>query len=155
MKKILFYCLIALAFISCKQNDWMDWKTQNEVYLLQNKTKDGIQTTASGLQYRIVYEGNVYDVRPNSTSSVVVDYSLSLINGAVVDKSTNASLSLSSCIKGFVEGLKKIHVHGDIELYIPWDLGYGADGSGTEGSSIYIPPYSTLVYRIHLSSVNN
>lgn len=155
MRKIFIFCLLALSLLSCKQKDWIDWKTQNEIFMLQNKTKSGVQTTSSGLQYRIITEGNVYDVRPNSTSTVRLDYELSLINGNVIESVNNATLELSTAIKGFVEGIKKIHVHGDIELFIPWDLAYGENGTGSEGGTMYIPPYSALVYTIHLTGVNN
>lgn len=155
MRKIFIFCLLALSLLSCKQKDWIDWKTQNEIFMLQNKTKNGVQTTSSGLQYRIITEGNVYDVRPNSTSTIRLDYELSLINGNVIESVNNATLGLSTAIKGFVEGIKKIHVHGDIELFIPWDLAYGENGTGSEGGTMYIPPYSALVYTIHLTGVNN
>lgn len=155
MKRIFLYLLLLAACVSCKQNDWVDWKAQNEAFLLDNKTKPGIQTTATGLQYRVLYEGNVYDVRPNTTSTIKVDYTLKLINGYVIEQSNDVTLSMSTVIDGFAEGLRKIHVHGDVELYIPWDIGYGKDGSGTEGTISHIPPYSTLLYTVHLSAVNN
>lgn len=155
MKRILFFALVVLSLASCKQNDWADWKAQNELFLKNNAAQEGIVTTPSGLQYRIIYPGNTSDVRPNSTSVVVVDYTFSLINGRVVEQNSNARFLLSSVVPGFAEGLRKLHVHGDIELYIPWQLGYDSKGNGLEGNEFYIPPYSTLIYKVHLSAVTD
>ena len=88
-----------------------------------------------------------------------------MINGYVVDSYVGAQISLSSTIPGFSEGCHKIHNNGDIELYIPAYLGYDyskyesdeyneAEGYGTEGTQSYIPPYSTLIYEIHICSVS-
>ena len=76
------------------------------------------------------------------------------------------SLSLASTIPGFQEGCHLIHNNGDIELFIPAYLGYdytkyqsgeydSAEGYGSEGTQIYIPPYSTLIYTIHLCGVSD
>jgi len=76
------------------------------------------------------------------------------------------SLNLSTTISGFAEGCNKVHNNGDIELFIPAYLGYDqtkyesndygkAEGSGTEGTQTYIPPYSTLIYTVHICSVTN
>ena len=142
----------------------MDWKVQNEVWLQQNQLQDGVQTTASGLQYKIIADPTPQDACPNSTSTIVCDYTVRLINGYQVDGG-HATLTLSSCIPGFAEGCHLIHNNGDIMLYIPCYLGYdyqkyqeddaeNAEGYGTEGTSAYIPPYSTLIYDIHICSVS-
>lgn len=134
----------------------MDWKTQNELWLEQNLLNDpDIKMTADSLQYKIVTIGNKTDVRPQTGSTVVCDYKGRLINGYQFDASNNASFQLvkNAVIDGWVEGLQKIYNHGDIILYIPWQLGYGSEGSGTEGNSSFIPPYSTLIFEIHLCSV--
>ena len=54
---------------------------------------------------------------------------------------------------GFAEGVHMMHVHDDFALYIPYYLGYGAEATGTEGNYGYIPPYSTLVYEVHLKAM--
>lgn len=134
----------------------MDWKTQNELWLENNLKQDAaIQMTEDSLQYKIIYKGNTGDARPQSTSVVYCDYKLHLINGYQVDAGTNSSFAMSSVVKGFAEGLKKIHVHGDIMIYVPWQLGYGKDGQGSEGSAAFIPPYSTLIFEVHLAGVSN
>jgi FKBP-type peptidyl-prolyl cis-trans isomerase len=162
--KIIIFLLAVLSLAGCKENKWMDWKVQNEVWLQQNKRNEGVKVTSSGLQYKIIADPTPSDACPNSTGTVVCDYTVRLINGYQVDGG-HATLSLSSCIPGFTEGCHLIHNNGDIELYIPCYLGYdyqkyqdddavGAEGYGTEGTSSYIPPYSTLIYVIHLCSVS-
>ncbi len=154
---LLLTTLLTLCVTSCKQDEWIDWKTQNEIWLEQNKSKEGVQTLPSGLQYKVIYPGNLTDTRPVTGSTVVYDYSLSLINGTTIEEQKNFSAICTSgetgLITGMVEGLKKMHVGADYMLYIPWDLAYGKDGKGTEGYSSFLPPYSTLIFEIHLSRV--
>lgn len=139
----------------------MDWKTQNELWLQENAQKPGVYTTDSGLQYKVIYPGNTTDARPQADSYVTVSYRGELINGHVFDQSKNAPMAMSQVVAGFSEGLRHIHVHGDIEVYIPWQLGYldtkdptKSTETGTEGTSNYIPMYSTMIFTIHLESVN-
>lgn len=150
--------------MGCKQNNWMDWKVQNEVWLAQNAQQEGVQTTASGLQYKVIANPTPQDTKPNITSTIVCDYTVKLINGYQVDAGNQVTLNLNNVIPGFAEGCSKIHNNGDIELYIPCYLGYdyqkyqekdeyNAEGFGTEGTTGYIPPYSTLIYTIHICSV--
>ena len=154
--KYLFPTLLCITLLSCKEDNWLDWKAQNEMWLEQNLMSDpSISMTADSLQYKVIYIGLTSDARPQTTSTITCDYKLRLINGYQVDASTDAVLYMNSVVKGFAEGMSKIHNHGDILLYIPWQLGYGAEGHGTEGTQGYIPPYSTLIYEVHLSSVIN
>lgn len=158
--KCVFLLAVLLVVSSCKQNDWLDWKAQNEIWIKQNQSVDGISVTPTGLQYKVIYGGNPTDTRPVTGSTVIFDYKLSLIDGKVVQEQQNftsycvvGTETSSGLISGMVEGLKKMHVGADFILYIPWDLAYGEDGSGTEGYSSFIPPYSALIYEIHLSRV--
>ena len=73
---ILAFTILAFTFTGCKENDWTDWKTQNEMWLENNKTKEGIQVSSTGLQYRIIADPTPYDACPNVTSTVVCDYKL-------------------------------------------------------------------------------
>lgn len=162
MKKT-HYILVALMSImvcSCKQNNWIDWKTQNELWMEQNKWKENVMITPTGLQYKVIYPGNTTDTRPITGSTVVFDYKMTLIDGNVIQQQSDftstcvvGTQTVSGLISGMVEGLKKMHVGADFILYIPWKLAYGEDGNGTEGYSSYIPPYSALIYEIHLSRV--
>lgn len=157
--------LVALLLPGCKQHDWADWKTQNEVWLINNAKQDGVQVSSTGLQYKIIADPTPQDAKPNTTSTIVCDYTVKLINNYQVDAGNSVALSLSSVIPGFAEGCRKIHNNGDIELYIPAYLGYDyakyqsdeydeAEGYGTEGTQGYIPPYSTLIYTVHLCGVS-
>ena len=145
---LIFIVIALFALAGCKQNNWIDWKTHD-----------------SGLQYKIIADPTPQDAVPNSTSTVTCDYTLSLINGYVIETAYNASLYLPQMIPGFTEGCHKIHNNGDIELYIPAYLGYDhdkytsgsygeAEGNGTEGGTYFIPPYSTLIFKVHICSVS-
>ncbi len=145
---------VVLLLSACKQDNWIDWKLQNELWFSQNALKENVMTapSGSGLQYTIQYEGNIYDAMPSRSATVVVDYTGKLINGKIFEQGT-ATLSVSSLIEGFQEGLSLMHVSGDAVFYIPYTLGYGETGTGTEGSSSFIPPYSTLIFEVHLSGI--
>lgn len=166
IKTLTFWALTicSLFLTGCKQNNWLDWKTQNDLWLENNKRQANVQVTSTGLQYQIIADPTPQDARPNATSTIVCDYTLKLINGYVVQSANNASLYLPSSVPGFAEGCHKIHNNGDIILYVPAYLGYdyekyqtgsygSAEGLGTEGTQLYIPPYSTLIFTVHLCSV--
>ena len=165
--KLIVIALMALWLLpACKTNNWADWKTQNELWLEHNKTQPGVQVAASGLQYKIIADPlkNTGEATPNPTGTIVCDYTLKLINGNTIESANNVSLNLSNVIAGFAEGCHKVHSQGDIEFYIPAYLGYdktkydsndygSAEGSGTEGTQSFIPPYSTLIYTVHICSI--
>ncbi len=151
--KTLLFAVVILLFAGCKEDNWMDWKAQNEMWLAQNATQSGVQVSHTGLQYKVVAQGNPTDAQVGPTSTVLVDYTGQLINGKVFDSGENASFMVSQVVAGFAEGLKKMNVHGDYILYIPWELGYGEDGTeASETAQAFIPPYSTLIFTVHLSS---
>ncbi len=155
MKKILYSILFILLLVSapsCKKNDWLDWKAQNQLYLINNKNQEGVKQTESGLQYKVIADPNPYDARPSQSNIITCTYTGSLINGAKFEGGTS-SFSVNTLIAGFAEGIKKIHTNGDIILYIPYELGYIDEAQGTEGTSSFIPPYSTLIFTIHLDAV--
>ncbi len=165
MKRIGYTLVLLLALTGCKQNNYLDWKSLNESWLEYNKTQPGVVTTTTGLQYKQLNPSpNPTESRPNYNSTVVVDYKLYLISsysgkdyvynkGQLLQESTDAIFLLQQTVPGFSEGLQKMHVHDDFVLYIPHSLGYGSDGTGTEGYFGYIPPYSTLIYEVHLKAM--
>ena len=157
---------ILFCLTGCQENNWMDWKAQNELWLENNKNQPGVVTSSSGLQYKIVADplAGYGEATPNRTSTIVCDYTVRLINGYKVDGGNSVALNLGNTIFGFSEGCTKIHSNGDIEIYIPAYLGYDAEkydsgdyyhaeGYGTEGTQSYIPPYSTLIYEVHICSI--
>lgn len=162
MKKIAYILLLLfVALSSCKQNNYLDWKALNQAWLEHNKTEEGVVTTQSGLQYKQLNPSpNPTESKPNYNSTVIVDYKLYLVSsyggyrvGNLIEESTDATLNLQQVVPGFSEGLQKMRVHDDYMLFIPYDLGYGAEGTGVEGNYKFIPPYSTLIYEIHLSAM--
>ena len=164
---VAVFLLLAVGGLnSCKENKWLDWKSQNEMWLEHNKTQPGVETTSSGLQFRKIADPGAQngESKPNLNSTIICDYTVKLINGYTVSAANGVTLSLGSTIPGFSEGCHKIHTHGDIELYIPAYLGYDyqkykdnkygkAEGLDTEGTTSYIPPYSTLIYEVHICSI--
>ena len=156
---IFVLCLLSLFLCqSCQQDNWMDWKLQNDIWLAQNAQKDSVRTTSSGLQFKIIADplAKNNDAKPKPNSTVICDYTLKLINGTVIQSEEDAEIPLSTAVPGFQEGCIKVHTHGDIELFVPAELGYDYEtserGNGTEGYKTYIPPYSTLIFTVHICS---
>ena len=152
--KILSLLLVIVLISGCKRENWLDWKMQNELWLAQNAKKEGVVTTPTGLQYKCIYPGYDKSARPDDTSLVTIKYSGKLINGDQFDASDSYLGYVSDFIPVFREGLKKMREFGIYEFYIPYNLGYGINGSGTEGTSSHIPPYSTLIFQVELQGVN-
>lgn len=128
-------------------------KIEGEKFLEQNKTKNGITTTASGLQYEIISNGN--GKSPSSTDTVEVHYHGTLINGTVFDSSiqrgTPATFGVNQVIKGWTEALQLMSEGSKYRLYIPQDLAYGAHPH--PGGPI--EPYTALIFDVELISIKN
>ena len=152
--KIISLLLLSVLVSSCKRDNWLDWKFQNELWLAQNAKQEGVVTTPTGLQYKCIEAGWDKSARPDDAKIVIIDYKGQLINNYVFDEADEASMQVSSVVSGFAEGLKKMNQFGEYEFYIPYYLGYGASGAGSEGSESFIPPYSTLIFHVYLHSVN-
>ena len=123
-------------------------KEKGEKYLAANKSKAGVEVTASGLQYKIIEAGS--DVKPGPKDTVMVSYKGTLINGDVFDQSPEGEpvrLMLNRVIPGWTEGLQLIGEGGKAQLVIPSNLAYGEYGSGAIG------PNETLIFDIELSQV--
>ncbi len=125
-------------------------KTAGEVFLEQNKTKEGIHLTTSGLQYKILKEGK--GEIPQSTDKVKVNYEGTLIDGTVFDSSIKrgqpATFQVNQVIKGWTEALTMMPVGSKWELYIPQELAYGDRETGQT-----IKPYSTLIFTVELLEI--
>lgn len=124
-------------------------KLAGEKFLEENKSKEGVQTTESGLQYKIITEGN--GVIPAKTSKVHVNYRGTLIDGTEFDRSkeTPAALYTAQVIEGWSEALTMMPVGSKWELYIPQNLAYGS------GEQRAIPPYSTLIFEVELVGIED
>jgi FKBP-type peptidyl-prolyl cis-trans isomerase len=164
---LLFLSIFIFQFSipSCTENKWADWKVQNEVWLVNKAQESEVKKSESGLLYKVIADPTPQDARPNLTSTIICDYTVKLINGYKVDGGNSVSLNLANTISGFAEGCRKVHNNGDIEFYVPAQLGYdqikfesndyyNAEGTGTEGTMGYIPPYSTLIYTVHICGVS-
>lgn len=152
-KIFALFCMIMLVS-GCKQNNWLDWKAQNELWLETNKQKEGVITTPTGLQYKCIFAGHASSARPDDAKMVTISYVGQLINGYEFDSAENYAGYVNSFVPGFTEGLKKMHEFGIFEFYIPYNLAYGKEGVGTEGTSSHIPPYSTLIFQVELKAIN-
>ncbi len=156
MKKILPIILCILFFASCKQDKWLDWKLQNEIYMADIQQRSDLQRLPNGVMYKVRSTGNLTDAKPSIASTVLISYETQLINGMIIDSGSNVSFKMTTIIAGLAEGMKQMHVHADYDFYIPWTLAYGKAGSGEETiSKKFIPPYSTLYFRVHLSALSN
>lgn len=151
--KIIFTLLMVVALTSCKENNWLDWKAQNELWLQQNAKKEGVKTTHTGLQYKCIAPGENNTPHVDEGKIVNIKYSGKLITGYEFDASDSYEDFVYVFVPGFTEGLKLMKEFGIYEFYIPYELGYGVKGTGTEGTSSHIPPYSTLIFRVELLDV--
>lgn len=123
---------------------------QGAAFLAANKTKPGVKTTASGLQYKVDTAGT--GAAPVDNDTVTVDYQGSFTNGKVFDSSYQrgkpVTFPVSEVIPGWTEALKLMQPGAVYEVYVPANLAYGARGMGG-----VIGPNQTLVFKIHLISV--
>jgi FKBP-type peptidyl-prolyl cis-trans isomerase FklB len=128
-------------------------KKQGEAFLAENKTKDGVVTLPSGLQYKILTEGT--GPKPTAADTVVCNYKGTLIDNTEFDSSYKrgqpATFPVSGVIKGWTEALQLMPVGSKWQLFIPSDLAYGARGGPGGG----IGPNATLVFEVELMSIQS
>ncbi len=122
---------------------------EGEKFLAENKTKPGVITTASGLQYKIIKAGS--GKKPSVSSEVKVHYKGTLINGTEFDNSYKrgepVTLPVGGVIAGWTEALQLMPVGSKWQLFIPAHIGYGNSQSGP------IPPGSTLIFDVELLAI--
>lgn len=125
-------------------------KAEGEKFLAENKTKEGVITLPSGLQYKVVQAGT--GATPTAADTVVTHYTGTLLNGQVFDSSVQrgepATFPVSGVIPGWTEALQHMKVGGKWQLFIPADLAYGERGAGQ-----MIAPNSTLIFDIELLEI--
>ncbi|MDB6146478.1 MAG: FKBP-type peptidyl-prolyl cis-trans isomerase [Spartobacteria bacterium] len=119
-------------------------------FLAENKKKEGVKTTASGLQYKVLKEGT--GSQPKENDTVTVDYRGTLIDGTEFDSSYKrgqpATFPVNGVIKGWTEALQLMKVGSKYQLVIPAGLAYGERAMGPD-----ISPNSTLVFDVELKSI--
>ena len=122
-----------------------------EDYLRKNATNEGVVVLPSGLQYKVLTNGQ--GKKPKATDEVVCHYEGFLVDGTVFDSSYQrgepATFHLNQVITGWTEGLQLMEEGAKYRFFIPYRLGYGENGAGT-----LIPPYSTLIFDVELIKVN-
>src|SRR6266568_3180383 len=115
-----------------------------EKFLAANKTKEGVKTTGSGLQYKVLKEGS--GAQPKSSDSVTVNYRGTLMDGTEFDSSYKrgqpATFAVGGVIKGWTEALQLMKVGSKFQLFIPSNLAYGEQGRPG------IPPNSILIFEV-------
>jgi len=125
-------------------------KKEGAAFLAANKSKEGVVTTASGLQYKVEKQGT--GPKPTAGDTVVCNYRGTLINGKEFDSSYKrgqpASFPVSGVIRGWTEALQLMPVGSKWELYVPSELAYGERGAGAD-----IGPGSTLIFEVELLSI--
>jgi FKBP-type peptidyl-prolyl cis-trans isomerase FklB len=125
-------------------------KEEGDAFMAQNKTRPGVVTLPSGLQYRVLRAGN--GPSPKGSDTVAVNYKGSLLNGTEFDSSykrgTPATFRVDGVIPGWTEALQLMKVGDKWELVIPSSLAYGPSGAGG-----LIGPNATLVFEVELLSV--
>lgn len=123
---------------------------QGETFLAANKTKSGVVTLPSGLQYKVITEGQ--GKQPTKSDTVTVNYAGTLIDGTEFDSSYKRgepiSFPVGGVIPGWTEALQLMKVGSTWELYIPAELAYGS-----RGAPPVIGPNQTLIFKVELLGV--
>lgn len=144
-----------VTFIQEKQQAEMsemykDAIAENEAFLEENKKKDGVITTESGLQYEVITMGT--GPKPTAEDIIRAHYKGELTNGEVFDSSIESGqpleIAVGGVIPGWVEGLQLMPVGSKFRFFIPYNLGYGEQGAGG-----VIPPYATLIFEVELLDI--
>jgi len=122
---------------------------EGDKFLLENRVKEGVQLTDSGLQYKVLEMGD--GAKPGATDKVTVHYRGTLLNGQEFDSSyarnQPASFQLNQVIPGWTEGVQLMPVGSKFMFYIPPNLAYGPNGQGPIG------PNATLIFEVELLSI--
>ena len=125
-------------------------KEAGERFLAENGKREGVHTTASGLQYEVLSEGT--GRQPRATDTVRCHYHGTLTDGSVFDSSYERGnpldFNLQQVISGWTEGVQLMKEGAKYRFYIPYHLGYGEQGAGGA-----IPPYAALVFDVELLKV--
>ena len=125
-------------------------KKEGEAFLAANKSKEGVKTTASGLQYTVQKMGD--GPKPKADQTVTVNYKGTLLDGTEFDNSYKrgepTSFQLTNVVKGWTEGLQLMPTGSKFTFYIPSELGWGATGAGAA-----VPPNATVIFEVELISI--
>lgn len=127
-------------------------KAKGIAFLEANKKRPGVITTASGLQYEVIKNGDATAPMPKKEDTVVVNYKVSLIDGKPIENSFEsgqpAVFPVTGVIKGWIEVLQLMRKGDHWKVYVPNELAYGGAGNGPA-----IPPYATLLFELSLEDI--
>jgi FKBP-type peptidyl-prolyl cis-trans isomerase FklB len=125
-------------------------KADGEKFLQENAKREGVKTTASGLQYEVLEPS--LGQKPKATDTVRVHYEGTLIDGTVFDSSyrrgESITFPLNGVIRGWTEGLQLMSIGSKYKFFIPYQLAYGERGAGAS-----IPPYAALIFTVELLGI--
>ena len=124
-------------------------KKRGDDFLADNKKKEGVKVTASGLQYKVIKSGTGTK-SPSASNTVKVAYKGTLIDGTEFDKNDSIEFSVGGVIKGWTEALQLMKEGDKWMLYIPGELAYGERGAGEK-----IGPFETLVFEVELIKIKD
>ena len=147
---LLFKDLMSEAKEAKTEKLYGENRRAGEQFLAENSKKEGVTTTESGLQYKVIVEGK--GEKPQATDRVKVNYEGRLVDGTVFDSSAKhgdkpSEIKANQAIKGWTEALTLMPVGSKWELYIPYDLAYGERDSGK------IKPFSALIFTVELVEI--
>jgi len=133
---------------------YADVKEKGEAFLAENKKKEGVMTTDSGLQYQVLKEGKKDGKSPSATDQVKVHYHGTTPDGEVFDSSVDRgepiTFGLDQVIKGWTEGVQLMKEGAKFKFFIPQELAYGNNGGSERGK---IKPFMPLVFEVELLEV--
>ena len=137
-------------FVEAQAREAKKTKEEGDKFLAENKTKEGVITTESGLQYKVEKEGT--GAKPTATDKVKVHYTGTLLDGTKFDSSVDrgepAEFGVGQVIKGWTEGLQIMPVGSKYIFWIPAELAYGERGAGQD-----IKPNSVLKFEVELLDI--
>ena len=120
-------------------------------FMDENKKKEGVKATASGLQYQVITSGAPGGKSPKATSQVRVHYTGTLVNGTKFDSSVDngkpIEMAVSDFVPGWVEGLQLMKEGDKWRLFVPPELGYKEKGKGN------VPPHAVMIFEMELLKV--
>jgi peptidylprolyl isomerase/FKBP-type peptidyl-prolyl cis-trans isomerase FklB len=160
--RILTTCAAAaLALAACQKkaassglagpNQHAEPNPESKAFLAKTAKEPGVVTLPDGLEYKIIHSGPATGMKPHLNDEVKIMYEGKLIDGTVFDSSYDrgqpAAYPLKALVKGWQEALPLMRPGDEWMLYVPPDLGYGAEGNEK------IPPNSALIFRIELIDV--
>ncbi|MDP3852983.1 FKBP-type peptidyl-prolyl cis-trans isomerase [Phenylobacterium sp.] len=154
MKRLIVALAAVLALAGCNRAgdaDAAKAAAEAKTYMATNARAEGVKSLPSGVQYKIVRSGAATGLKPGPSDEVKVHYEGKLVSGAVFDSSYErgapAAMPLPALIPAWKEALQQMRPGDEWVLYVPPEMGYGAEGQGA------IPPNSVLIFRIELIDV--